>query len=64
MKTIIDYSLNYSYPNGKSIYCTMVLCLMDTEEYSNNYCQSLALVLKIFPEVDVCELEKELDKYI
>ena len=48
----------------KSIYCTMVLRLMDTQEYSNNYCRSLALVLELFPEVDRYKLEKELDIYI
>ena len=42
----------------------MVLRLMDTEEYSNNYCRSLALVLELFPEVNRKDLEKELDKYI
>ena len=42
----------------------MVLRLMDTEEYSNNYCRSFALVLELFPEENRKELEKELDKYI
>lgn len=42
----------------------MVLRLMDTGEYSNNYCKALALVLELFPEIDRAELEKELDKYI
>lgn len=50
--------------NGKSIPCTMVLRLMDTEECSNNYCKSLGLVLELLPEIDRGELEKELDKYI
>lgn len=48
----------------KSIFCTMVLRLMDTEGYGCNYCKSLALVLELFPEVDRELLEKELDKYI
>ena len=48
----------------KSIFCSMVLRLMDTEEYSNNYCKSLDLVLRLFPEIDGELLEKELDKYI
>ena len=29
---------------------------------SNNYCDSLNLVLKLFPEIDREKLEKELDK--
>ena len=48
----------------KSIFCSMVLRLMDTEEYSNNYCTSLDLVLRLFPEIDGELLEKELDRYI
>ena len=44
----------------KSIFCSMVLRLMDTEEYSNNYCKSLDLVLRLFPEIDGELLEKEL----
>lgn len=52
------------FKDTKSIYCTMVLRLMDTEEYSCNYCKSLDLVTKLFPEVDRELLEKELDKYI
>lgn len=48
----------------KSIFCSMVLRLMDTEEYSCNYGKSLALVLELFPEADRELLEKELDKYI
>ena len=48
----------------KSIPCTMVLRLMDTEEYSENYCRALALVLELFPEINRAELEEELDKYI
>jgi len=59
--------LAYKIESGnhyKSIPCTMVLRLMDTGEYSNNYCKALALVLELFPEIDRAELEKELDKYI
>lgn len=48
----------------KSIFCSMVLRLMDMEEYSCNYCKSLDLVLQLFPEVDITLLEKELDKFI
>lgn len=55
----------YEYINSeKSIFCTMVLRLMETEKYGNNYCGSLSLVCELFPEIDVVELEKELDKYI
>ena len=59
--------LAYTIESGnhyKSIPCTMVLRLMDTDEYANNYCKALALVLELFPEIDRAELEKELDKYI
>lgn len=48
----------------KSIPCTMVLRLMDIEEYGCDYCGALSLVLSIFPEIDRYELEKELDEYI
>ena len=41
-----------------------VLRLMDTENYANNYCDSLSLVLELFPEIDREKLEKELDKYV
>lgn len=50
------------YP--KSIFCILVLRLMDTQEYGNNYCKALQLILEVFPEVDRKLLEKELDKYI
>lgn len=60
-RDLLRYKLS---KNGKSVPCTMVLRLMDTEEYSNNYCRSLDLVLELFPETDRGELEKELDKYI
>ena len=56
--------LAYKIESGnhyKSIPCTMVLRLMDTDEYANNYCKALALVLELFPEIDREELEKELD---
>ena len=59
--------LGYKIESGnhyKSIRCTMVLRLMDTEEYSENYCRALALVLELFPEINRAELEEELDKYI
>lgn len=67
-----EYRLTYDLQNNesmridgrKSIFAAMVLRLMDTEEYSNNYCRALDLVLGLFPEVNRAELEKELDKYI
>lgn len=31
---------------------------MDTENYANNYCDSLSLVLELFPEIDREKLEK------
>jgi len=37
---------------------------MDTEEYCNNYCRALDLVLKLFPEIDRAKLEKELDQFV
>lgn len=53
------------YIDGKkSIFAAMVLRLMDTEEYGNNYCRALSLVAELFPELDTDRLEKELDKYI
>jgi len=55
----------YKYiQSEKSIFATMVLRLMETEKFSNNYCESLSLVSGLFPEINVVELEKELDKYI
>lgn len=42
----------------------MVLELMDTDEYGNNYCSALEAVLTAFPEINRGELEKELDRYI
>ena len=54
--------LNRTFKQEKSIFCSMVLRLMDTENYANNY--SLSLVLELFPEIDREKLEKELDKYV
>lgn len=48
----------------KSIYCIMVLRMMDTEKFANNYSGALNFVCELFPEIDSDELEKELDKYI
>ena len=56
--------LNKYINSEKSIFATMVLRMMDTEKFSNNYCESLGLVCELFPEINVVELEKELDKYI
>ena len=56
--------LSSSFKQEKSIFCSMVLRLMDTVEYANDYCNSLRLVLELFPEVDRKKLEKELDKYV
>lgn len=56
--------LSSSFRQEKSIFCSMVLRLMDTAEYANDYCNSLNLVLGLFPEVDREKLEKELDKYV
>ena len=53
------------YIDGKkSIFAAMVLRLMDTEEYGNDYCRALSLVAELFPELDTDKLEQELDKYI
>lgn len=61
--------LDYKMANGidgirKSLPCAMVLRLMDTEEFSCNYCGALNLVAKIFPKINVQELERELDRFI
>lgn len=66
-KQIIEASesvLKNDFKGAKSIFCSIVLRLMDSEEYGNNYCKSLKLVLGIFPEIDREKLEKELDKYV
>ena len=56
--------LNRTFKQEKSIFCSMVFRLMYTENYANNYCDSLSLVLELFPEIDREKLEKELDKYV
>lgn len=66
-KQIIKLSksaLIYNLKDEKSIFCSMVLRLMDTQEYSCNYCKSINLVLELFPEVDREQLEGELDKWV
>lgn len=55
---------NPEFDNVKSIPCTMVLRLMDTEEYGCDYCGALNLVLELFPKIDRAELEKELDQFV
>lgn len=55
---------NPEFDSIKSIPCTMVLRLMDTEEYGCDYCGALNLVLELFPEIDRAELEKELDRFV
>lgn len=52
----------YNYINSKkSVFATMVLRMMDMD-YS--YEQALDLICRIFTEINVAELEKELDLYI
>ena len=55
---------NPEFDSIKSMPCTMVLRLMDTEEYGRDYCGALNLVLELFPEIDRAELEKELDRFV
>ena len=43
--------LSRDFRQKKSIFCSMVLRLMDTEEYANDYCNALNLVLELFPEL-------------
>lgn len=47
---------------GKTIPCSMVLRLMDSTEYSYEYC--VRMTLDVFVEVNREELERELDKYV
>lgn len=56
--------LSGTFKQEKSIFCSMVLRLMDTERYANDYCNSLNLVFELFPEIDREKLEKELEKYV
>lgn len=66
-KQIIKLSksvLKCNLKDEKSIFCSMALRLMDTQEYSCNYCKSINLVLELFPEVDREQLERELDKWV
>ena len=62
MKENEQYILYKYIKSENSIFATMVLRMMDTEEFLDNYYGSLKLVCKLFPEIEVNELEKELDK--
>lgn len=48
----------------KSLECSEVLRLMDTEECAENYCKALRIVLDKYPNVNRAELEKELNAFI
>lgn len=66
LQSICNKAKQYSHVanSGKSDAAIMVLELMDTDEYSNDYCDALYEVLTAFPELDRDGLETELDKYI
>lgn len=53
---------NYAQLNDRYIETQRQIYDWSREKYSNNYCDSLNLVLKLFPEIDREKLEKELDK--
>lgn len=48
----------------KSVGCSLVLQLMETRKYSNNYCKALRIALLLCPNVDKSRLEKELNLYV
>lgn len=50
--------------NKKSIACKIVLSLMDSIKYSNNYCKALRIALLLCPNVDKAKLEEELNLYV
>ena len=57
-----EMDILYKYINSeKSIFATMVLRLMDT---GKSYQDALLLVYSMFPEINIVDLEKELDKYV
>ena len=56
--------LNRTFKQKRVFFVQWCYRLMDTENYANNYCDSLSLVLELFPEIDREKLEKELDKYV
>ena len=62
MKDNEQYILYKNIKSENSIFATMVLRMMDTEEFLDNYYGALNLVCKLFPEIEVKELEKELNK--
>lgn len=66
LQSLCDKAKKWEYiaNSGKSDACIMVLELMETDEYSCNYCGALDAVLTAFQEVNRDELERELDKYI
>lgn len=59
----IDILYNYIH-SERSIFATMVLRLMETEKFANDYSTSLKLVCELFPEINIVDLERELDRYI
>lgn len=48
----------------KTKQCRLVLILMDSDEFSNNYCGALDEVLREYPETNREELERELNNYV
>ena len=48
----------------KSSACSLVLQLMETRKYSNNYCKTLRIALLLCPNVDKAKLEEELNLYL
>ena len=57
-----EMDILYKYINSeKSIFVTMVLRLMDA---GKAYQEALLLVYSMFPEINIVDLEKELDKYV
>jgi hypothetical protein len=48
----------------KSVGCSLILQLMDTRKYSNNYRKALRIALLLCPNVDKVKLENELNLYL
>ena len=59
----MDILYNYIH-SERSIFATMVLRLMETEKFANDYSTSLKLICELFPEINIVDLERELDRYI
>ena len=59
----MDILYNYIH-SERSIFATMVLRLMETEKFANDYSTSLKLVCELFPEINIVDLERELNRYI